>query len=120
MSQALDGVYDMLSGVLIPTFCDTLEMCCRELEGRESPIFLFSLWFIPQNVGSAATAAYLEDEFIRIKEKLEQLAGRGITEESLVESFDRFERCRSVMREFTGLAASHPDLISAKRQDIRY
>ena len=113
MSQALDGVYDMLSGVLIPTFCDTLKCVAENWKAGIPNIPVFPMVY-PQNVGSAAAAAYLEDEFIRIKEKLEQLAGRGITEASLVESFDRFERCRSVMREFTGLAASHPDLISAK------
>lgn len=53
MSQALDGVYDMLSGVLIPTFCDTLKCVAENWKAGIPNIPVFPMVY-PQNVGSAA------------------------------------------------------------------
>lgn len=110
MSQALNGTYDMLSAVLIPTFCDTLKCVCENWKAAIPHIPAFPMVY-PQNTGSTVSAEYLENELIRIREKLELLAGRAIDEQKLAESWNRFEACRAKMREFTTLAASHHDVI---------
>lgn len=110
MSQAMNGTYDMLSAVLIPTFCDTLKCVCENWKAAIPHIPVFPMVY-PQNTGSTASAEYLENELIRVRKKLELLAGRAIDEQKLVESWNRFEACRAKMREFTALAASHPDVI---------
>lgn len=110
MSQAMNGTYDMLSAVLIPTFCDTLKCVCENWKAAIPHIPVFPMVY-PQNTGSTASAEYLENELIRVRKKLELLAGRAIDEQKLAESWNRFEACRAKMREFTALAASHPDVI---------
>lgn len=110
MSQALNGTYDMLSAVLIPTFCDTLKCVCENWKAAIPHIPAFPMVY-PQNTGSTVSAEYLENELIRIREKLELLAGRAIDDQKLAQSWNRFEACRAKMREFTTLAASHPDVI---------
>lgn len=110
MSQAMNGTYDMLSAVLIPTFCDTLKCVCENWKAAIPHIPVFPMVY-PQNTGSTASAEYLENELIRVRKKLELLAGRAINEQKLAESWNRFEACRAKMREFTALAASHPDVI---------
>lgn len=110
MSQALNGTYDMLSAVLIPTFCDTLKCVCENWKAAVPHIPVFPMVY-PQNIESTVSAEYLENELMRVREKLELLAGRTIKEHELLESWNRFEGCRAKMREFTALAASHPDVI---------
>lgn len=110
MSQALNGSYDMLSAVLIPTFCDTLKCVCENWKAAIPHIPVFPMVY-PQNIESTVSAEYLENELMRIREKLELLSGRIIKEQELVESWNRFEACRAEMREFTALAALHPDVI---------
>lgn len=113
LSQAMDGTYHMLEAVLIPAFCDTLKCVCENWKAAVPQIPAIPLVY-PQNIKSPSAKEYLEGEFLRIKEKLEQLAGRPISETELTDSWSRFEACRAEMREFTVLAAKHPERIKVK------
>lgn len=113
LSQAMGNTYHMLKAVLIPAFCDTLKCVCENWKAAVPQIPVIPLVY-PQNMESPSAKVYLEGEFLRIKEKLEQFAGRPVSETELTDSWNRFEACRAAMREFTILAEKHPGWIKVR------
>ena len=66
----------------------------------------------PQNRKLEAGIKYLVTELENVKVELEKVVGRKIQEEEIFHSIDVYNEHRRVMREFTQLAASHPNSIN--------
>lgn len=117
IEYGMKGTYNMLKGVMIPTFCDTLKCICENWKVAVPQVPLIPVVY-PQNRSIDAGITYTVTEFERVKGELEQLTGKAITEEALKDAWDLYEEYRKTMREFTRIAAEHPDKVGAKTRHL--
>jgi benzoyl-CoA reductase/2-hydroxyglutaryl-CoA dehydratase subunit BcrC/BadD/HgdB len=113
--QALRGDYDMLSAVILTTFCDTLK-CVLENWKVAAPRLRLIPMVYPQNRKSEAGKVFLREEFLRVGDELASVAGRQISPEVLEASVDVYDDWREAMREFTATVARYPRTFDAKRR----
>ncbi len=115
--QALMGMYDFLSAVIITAYCDTLK-CVIENWKTAFPRMNIIPMVYPQNRKTEAGRVYLREEFERVKRELEKVAGKNITLSELEESIEIYDDYRSTMLEFTELVQRHPILLNAKSRHL--
>lgn len=113
MERALDGSYDDLDCVVVPTTCDGL----RNLE--ENWKFARPDWtvidFVQPAVRTTPEAhAYLVGQLQRAAGRLEEVAGARIRERALRESIAAYNRQRRAMRRFSSVAAQHVDVVAPR------
>lgn len=115
LEYALRGVYHDVKAVLIPTFCDTMKCIVEnwKLALPQVPTIAFAY---PQHHKLQAGMEFTIDEIKRVKHELELALHKIITNEEVEEAFHVYEDWRKTMREFTALAAQHPEIITAKKR----
>lgn len=115
LEYALRGVYNDVKAVLIPTFCDTMKCIVEnwKLALPQVPTITFAY---PQHHKLQAGMEFTIDEIKRVKHELELALHKIITNEEVEEAFRVYEDWRKTMREFTALAAQHPEIITAKKR----
>jgi benzoyl-CoA reductase subunit C len=69
--------------------------------------------YLPQNANSSATVAYLRDEYARMQRVIEEVAGRGISDEELRTSIAVFNENRRLLREIYDIKRQTPWLVDA-------
>lgn len=111
MELALKGTYKQLSAAIIPGMDDTL-ICLGQNWKTAIKDIPFITMVYPQNRKLEAGIKYLVTELENVKVELEKVVGRKIQEEEIFHSIDVYNEHRRVMREFTQLAASHPNSIN--------
>lgn len=107
MEMQIDGDYDNLDAVIFSVPCDTLKCLSQKWKGK-SPTIVFTH---PQNRSLEAANIYLEKEYEILKEKLEKLLGRTISDKDLENSINIYNENRKIMREFSKIAAQYPNII---------
>lgn len=117
IEYGMKGTYDMLKGVMIPTFCDTLKCICENWKTAVPNIPLLPVVY-PQNRRLEAGTIYLIEELKRIKDQLEMLTGKTITEKALEGAWSLYESYRETMRQFVRLVADYPKTISARTRHL--
>lgn len=107
----LKGTYKDLSAVVIPAMCDTLICMTQNWKSgvKDMPMIAF---VHPQNRKIEAGVKYLVAEYEGVKAKLEEVAGKEITEEELTKSIDVYNEHREVMQEFVELVPKHLNTIT--------
>lgn len=107
----LKGTYKDLSAVVIPAMCDTLICMTQNWKSgvKDMPMIAF---VHPQNRKIEAGVKYLVAEYEGVKAKLEEVAGKEITEEELTKSIDVYNEHRKVMQEFVELVPKHLNTIT--------
>lgn len=115
VEHALRGVYNDVKAVIIPTFCDTMKCIVEnwKLALPQIPTIAFAY---PQHHKLPAGMEFTIDEIKRVKHELELALHKIITKEQVEEAFCVYEEWRKTMREFTELAAEHPEIITAKKR----
>ncbi len=68
--------------------------------------------YLPQNANSAYSAQYLQGEYTRLKEDIEKVAGRPITNDDLRHSLTVFNENRTLLRELYAIKRDTPWLVS--------
>lgn len=111
LEMMLDGTLDEVDGVITPTMCDTLRPMSQNIKVvmGEKAIFLAH----PQNRFSEYGVEFCMEQYGEVKEKLEKIAGKEITNEALQNAIVVYNKSRAARRRFTDLAACHPETISA-------
>lgn len=109
--------YDMLKGVTIPTFCDTLKCICENWKTAVPQVQAVPIVY-PQNRDLEAGMEYMTAEFERVKGELEKISGKTIKETELQEAWDMYEEYRAAMRAFTETAAWYPEIIDARTRHL--
>lgn len=115
--QALLGMYDFLSAVIITAYCDTLK-CVIENWKTAFPQMNILPVVYPQNRKTKAGREYMREEFNRVKRELEKLSGKTITPSDLEESIEIYDDYRCTMQEFTELVQRYPILLNAKSRHL--
>ena len=115
LEYAMKGVYDNVKAVLIPTYCDSMKCIVEnwKLALPDIPTIAFAL---PQQRKLQAGLEFTVDEVKRVKHELELALHKIITYDDVEKAFEVYEDYRKTMREFTELAAKHPDIITAKKR----
>ena len=115
LEYALRGVYNDVKAVLIPIFCDPMKCIVEnwKLALPQVPTIAFAY---PQHHKLQAGMEFTIDEIKRVKHELELALHKIITNEEVEKAFRVYEDWRKTMREFTALAAQHPEIITAKKR----
>jgi benzoyl-CoA reductase subunit C len=71
-----------------------------------------SILYLPQNPNSAASVAYLREEYARMKHEIEDIGGRSIDDEALRDSIAVFNENRALIRRLYALRRSEPWVLS--------
>ena len=118
IARALDGTYDDLSAVIVPTTCDGL----RNLEENwkyarpEANVIDFVQPIVRD---TAASRQYMRGQLKQVASRLEEVAGAPITDHALRNSIDAYNRQRQAMRRFSEVAAQHLDVVTPQvRQSV--
>ncbi|HVO34874.1 MAG TPA: 2-hydroxyacyl-CoA dehydratase [Gemmatimonadales bacterium] len=80
--------------------------------GRNFP-YPCEILYLPQNANSAHAAAYLRDEYDRLRRTVERVAGRAVTDDDLRRSIAVFNENRALLRELYTLKRETPWLVRA-------
>ncbi|HEV2386594.1 MAG TPA: 2-hydroxyacyl-CoA dehydratase [Candidatus Acidoferrales bacterium] len=80
--------------------------------GRNFP-YPCQILYLPQNANSPAAAAYLRNEYARLKRSVEAIAGRPATDDDLRRSLAVYNRNRALLRELYAIKRDAPWLVSA-------
>ncbi|MCP3962539.1 MAG: hypothetical protein GY719_32260 [bacterium] len=81
--------------------------------GRNFP-YPCQILYLPQNANSQYSVTYLRDEYDRLKESVEEVAGRRVSDDDLRRSIALYNDNRRLMRELYELKRETPWLVSAE------
>lgn len=115
MEFALNGVYDDLDAAIISAPCDTLKSLGQDwitAAPAVKPIHIVH----PQMSRIPAGVRYMETELEHLRTEIENICGVKISDEEINHSIEIYNEYRRIMREFTGLAAQYPHIISPKQR----
>jgi bcr-type benzoyl-CoA reductase subunit C len=113
LENGLNGVYGMLSAVVIPTFCDTLK-CMGEVWKTAVPSPAGFTFVFPQNRKLEAGKEFMRSELERLREEMERVSGKKIKDEDIGRSVEIYNAYRKAAREFTERAPSYPLTVNAR------
>ncbi|MCD1147434.1 2-hydroxyacyl-CoA dehydratase family protein [Peptoniphilus sp. KCTC 25270] len=120
MELALNGTYEKyIDAVIIPGMSDTLNSFGQNWKSGVKNIPFISIVY-PQNRKIECGVKFLTAELEDVKKKLEEIAGKEITEEALAEAIDLYNAHRKAMRDFSELAASHPNTVDNRGRAFVY
>lgn len=116
VEYSMDGTYSILSGIVVPTFCDSMKCTLENLKlsaPEGMPVLGMSYG---QQRKLKAGREYTIREYKRIRHEIEKIAGVAITNEKVEDAFALYEDYRGTMRAFEDAAAEHPEIITAKKR----
>jgi benzoyl-CoA reductase/2-hydroxyglutaryl-CoA dehydratase subunit BcrC/BadD/HgdB len=111
LELGIKGHYDKLSAVMIPMLCDSLKGMDANWRYGVKTVPVIPVAHA-QNRKIPAGVAFTASQYRKIKHRLEELAGREITNSDIAKAVQTTNRRRAVMRRFLAAAGSHPELLS--------
>ena len=116
LEMLLDGTMDGLDGIITPTICDTLRPMSQNFRvamgDKMSVIFLAH----PQNRFEEFGLQFTVDQYNHVKEELEKIAGRKITNDDIQNAIKVYNESRAARRKFVKLASEHCDVITPTKR----
>ena len=116
LEMLLDGTMDGLDGIITPTICDTLRPMSQNFRvamgDKMSVIFLAH----PQNRFEDFGLQFTIDQYNHVKEELEKIAGRKITNDDIQNATKVYNESRAARRKFVKLASEHCDVITPTKR----
>ncbi|MGL5356818.1 MAG: 2-hydroxyacyl-CoA dehydratase subunit D [Fusobacteriaceae bacterium] len=111
LDLGIQGEFDNLSGIIIPSLCDSLKAM-----GQNWKLAVKNVEFIPlshpQNRKIEPGIKFLKSEYTKLILKMEEISEKKITNNDLTKSIEIFNKHRFILRQFSDLAAQYPHLIS--------
>ncbi len=111
MEFGLNGTYEGLSAVIIPTICDTLRCMTQNWRFGVPTIPMIPIVY-PQNRKSPASVDYLISEYETVLTVLSTVTGKMMNEAALCETIEIYNTHNAMMREFSRAANDHLDIIT--------
>jgi len=103
----VSGRLDFVEGMLFPSICDVI----RNLSGMWQMMFpkVYTRYFdVPQTYEDAIAGTYYMAELQELREGLEALTGRSVTDDALRNSIEVYNENRRLIRELYALRAELP------------
>jgi benzoyl-CoA reductase/2-hydroxyglutaryl-CoA dehydratase subunit BcrC/BadD/HgdB len=110
---ALNGVYDFLKAVIIPTYCDSMKAVLANWQIFMDKTKVISYVTI-QNRYSTGAFDFVESQNKLLLSQLEEISGTKITLENIENAFSIYDGFRKTMREFLKMAKDYPTTITPK------
>jgi len=98
LAQGLKGKYDYLDGIMIGQSCLHLRQAFTSWDLHKNPGWSYFL-SMPNHVQSKRATPFLVEEYKLLIKKVEELAGRKITDDDLRRGLDIMNNARRVMKE---------------------
>jgi benzoyl-CoA reductase/2-hydroxyglutaryl-CoA dehydratase subunit BcrC/BadD/HgdB len=111
LELALSGKLDRLSGVIVPSMCDTLRPLTQNFRSA-IPQIPFIFLAHPQNRRAPYGVEYTKYQYGNVRKKLEEISGGPVTGDSLKEAIRVYNESRAARRKFVKLAGEHPEAVS--------
>lgn len=113
LELAIKGTYNILSGIVVTAFCDTLKCA-----GLDLKVILPGMPVVPvvyaQNRQDPEGLTFMMEEFTALKERMEAISGRTVSEADLEQSLAVYEDYRAAMRELTSAMKDYPHTFDPK------
>ncbi|WP_050606558.1 phenyllactyl-CoA dehydratase subunit FldC [Clostridium niameyense] len=116
LEDALNGKYDMLSGMMIPNYCDSLKCMGQNFKLTVDTIEFIPVT-IPQNRKLKAGKEFLNSQYKMNIKQLEKISGNKLTDESLEKAIEMYNEHSKTMNEFSKLASECPGIISPTKRN---
>lgn len=116
LEMGLKGTLDGLSGVIVPSLCDTLRPLTQNFRVA-CPQIPFMFLAHPQNRRAQYGIDFTIAQYTAIKNQLEEIGGKPISAESLKNAMRVYNESRAVRRQFVKLAGEHPELVTATQRN---
>ncbi|MGA7911884.1 MAG: 2-hydroxyacyl-CoA dehydratase [Candidatus Dormiibacterota bacterium] len=113
LELGLSGRLGMMSAFYTHPICDVARNLAG-IWGRNFPGQPAEILYLPQNANSSHAAAYLSEEYGRLRASLEKMAGAPVTVEALNHSIAVFNENRRLLRELYAIKRATPWLLSAR------
>ena len=117
LELGMKGAYDGVSGIVIPSLCDSLK-CLGENWKYAVPSIPFIPMTYPQNRKPDYGKAYTKAGYERVIADLEKATGIKFDDSKLEESIKIYNQHNAVMREFSQVCAKHPEVSAQQRSDV--
>jgi bcr-type benzoyl-CoA reductase subunit C len=111
LELGLTGALNGLSGVVVTSMCDTLRPLSQNFRVGV-PHIPFMFLAHPQNRRLDCGIQFTIDQYTSVKVKLEEIAGKEITNEELKNAIKVLNESRVARRKFIKLAGIYPDRIT--------
>lgn len=112
LELGLIGRLALLDGLLFHSICDPARNLASVFT-RNFPSMRIGYVHYPQNLASAHAVRYLSAEFERIRQTLQELAGRVADDDALSESITLYNRWRRDIADLYGIRRATPEKLSA-------
>ena len=113
----MKGTYNMLSGVVMSTMCDTLKCVCEDWKIAVPQVPLIPIVYAQQRFHQEGVE-YMKTEFQRVRHQLEKLEGRMVMDRDVEAAFEMYEDYRATMREFDKVCADYPVTMNAYNRHL--
>jgi bcr-type benzoyl-CoA reductase subunit C len=111
LELALNGKLDKLSGVIVPSMCDTLRPLTQNFRSA-IPQIPFIFLAHPQNRREPYGVEFTKYQYGNVRKKLEEISGKPIADGDLKEAIRVYNASRAARRKFVKLAGEHPESVS--------
>ncbi len=113
LEYAINGNYNLLSGLVQTGFCDTLKCASLDFEVILPNMPMLPMIY-PHNRALPEAMEYMMEEMEAFKRRLEELAGHKVSEADLEAALAVYDDYRAAMGEFVQAARDYPITINAK------
>lgn len=117
LEMGMMGGYEGISGIMIPSLCDSMKALGENWKFAV-PAIPFIPADYPQNRKLEAGFAYVQAVYRRQIKQLEEISGASFSADALKESNQVYNRHNQVMRQVSKSLAEHPSITAAQRCDI--
>ena len=112
LELGLTSRLDLLDGMVFNSICDPARNLASVVK-RNLPNLRVEYIHFPQNLDSPLGAAYLAQEYKRVKTTFEEIAGRAIDDQDLIRSIRIYNITRGMVRSLYGIRRARPQALSA-------
>lgn len=113
LEMGMTGALKGLSAVMIPLSCDGLKGMGANWQYGVKDIAVIDVPYA-QNRKIAAGKEFTTTKYKKIAAQLEEIAGKKLTNEAVLDAIKVFNENRAACLEFTKLVAEHPDQVSCQ------
>lgn len=115
LEMGLNGTLDDLSGVIVPSMCDTLRPLSQNFRVA-CPQLPFMFIAHPQNRRKDYGVKFTMAQYSSVKKNLEEIKGSEIADDRIKNAISVYNESRKARRRFIELAGKHPELVSASKR----
>jgi len=117
LEMGMAGEYEGISGIMIPSLCDSMKSLGENWKFAV-PAIPFIPADYPQNRKLDVAFEYVQAVYRRQIQQLEEISGTSFSEGALAESNRIYNHHNQVMRTLSRCLADHPSVTAAQRSDI--